>query len=206
MLVDVVVGYAQDADGELSEDLGASLVVLALGRVIVDTTVELEDEALRGAVEVDDEAGDDLLAPELEAAERAVAEDLPGDRFDGGRRPSKAPGELELVRVDVRAADDARACGVAHGRSSTPGRRRLRGRCDFLARVTLVVTERETMSAKDGVLPFTIEVVEDDASLTAHAGLPIVLETMRALSLSEGLNRTLGIRRRNSGATGPIPH
>ena len=65
MLVDVVVGYAQDADGELSEDLGASLVVLALGRVIVDTTVELEDEALRGAVEVDDEAGDDLLAPEL---------------------------------------------------------------------------------------------------------------------------------------------
>jgi hypothetical protein len=70
--VDVVVGYAQDADGELSEDLGASLVVLALGRVIVDTTVELE--------------------------------------------------------------------------------------------------------------------------------------TMRALSLSDGLNRTLGIRRRNSGATGPIPH
>ena len=57
------------------------------------------------------------------------------------------------------------------------------------------------MSAKDGVLPFTIEVVEDDASLTAHAGLPIVLETMRALSLSDGLNRTLGIRRRNSGAT-----
>ena len=46
MLVDVVVGYAQDADGELSEDLGASLVVHALGRVIVDTTVELEDEAL----------------------------------------------------------------------------------------------------------------------------------------------------------------
>src|SRR6202789_215364 len=71
----------------------------------------------------------------------------------------------------------------------------------FLARVTLVVAERETMSAKDGVLPFTIEVVEDDASLTAHAGLPIVLETMRALSLSDGLNRTLGIRRRNSGAT-----
>ena len=57
------------------------------------------------------------------------------------------------------------------------------------------------MSAKDGVLPFTIEVVEDDASLTAHAGLQIVLETMRALSLSDGLNRTLGIRRRNSGAT-----
>ena len=57
------------------------------------------------------------------------------------------------------------------------------------------------MTAKDGVLPFTIEVVDDDASLTAHAGLPLVLETVRALGLSDGLNGALGIRRRNSGAT-----
>ena len=104
LLVDVVVGHAQDADGETSEDLGACLVVLTLGRVIVDAAVELEDEALLWAVEVDDEAGDDLLAAELEAAERAVAEALPGGRLGDGRRPSKTPGELELVRVDVRAA------------------------------------------------------------------------------------------------------
>jgi hypothetical protein len=39
------------------------------------------------------------------------------------------------------------------------------------------------MSTKDGVLPYTIEVVEDDATLTAHAGLPLVLETMRALGV-----------------------
>jgi hypothetical protein len=71
----------------------------------------------------------------------------------------------------------------------------------FLAGVALVVAENETMTTKDGVLPFTIEVVDDDATLTAHAGLPLVLETMRALDLSDGLNRTLGIRRRNSGAT-----
>ena len=63
----------------------------------------------------------------------------------------------------------------------------------FLERVALVVAKKETMAAKDGVLPFTIEVVEDDASLTAHAGLPLVLETMRALGLSDGVNRTLGI-------------
>src|SRR5512140_3646541 len=71
----------------------------------------------------------------------------------------------------------------------------------FLAGETLVVRKTETMAAKDGVLPFTIEVVDDDASLTAHAGLPMVLETMRALGLSDDLNRTLGIRRRHSGAT-----
>ena len=108
VLVDVVVGDAQDADRELAEDVSACLVVLAPGRVIVDTAVELDDEALRRAVEVDDEAGDDLLSPELEAVKGAVAEDLPGGRFGGGRRLSKAPGELELVRVDVRAAGDAR--------------------------------------------------------------------------------------------------
>ena len=78
--MDVVVGNAQDPDRELSEDLGAVEVALALGRVIVSTAVELEDEALRGAVEVDDEAGDELLAPELEAEDRAVAEDLPSRR------------------------------------------------------------------------------------------------------------------------------
>jgi hypothetical protein len=71
----------------------------------------------------------------------------------------------------------------------------------FLAGATLVVAKSKTMAAKDGVLPFTIEVVDDDASLTAHAGLPLVLETMRALGLSDDLNRTLGIRRRHSGAT-----
>jgi hypothetical protein len=57
------------------------------------------------------------------------------------------------------------------------------------------------MTTRDGVLPFAIEVVDDDATLTAHAGLPLVLETMRALGLSDELNTTLAIRRRMSGAT-----
>jgi hypothetical protein len=56
--VSVVVGHAQDADRELSEGFGAYPVALAPGRVIVDAAVELEDEALRRAMEVDDEAGD----------------------------------------------------------------------------------------------------------------------------------------------------
>jgi len=57
------------------------------------------------------------------------------------------------------------------------------------------------MTTKDGVLPFAIEVVDDDATLTAHAGLPLVVETMRALGLSNEVNEKLKIRRRNSGAT-----
>ncbi len=48
----VVVGHAQDADRELSEGFGAYPVALAPIRVIVDAAVELEDEALRRAMEV----------------------------------------------------------------------------------------------------------------------------------------------------------
>jgi hypothetical protein len=63
------------------------------------------------------------------------------------------------------------------------------------------VAKDETMTTKNGVLPYTIEGVADDATLTARAGLPLVIETMRAVGLSDALDRTLLIRRRNSGAT-----
>jgi hypothetical protein len=106
--VDGVVGNAQDTDREALEGLATGQIVLELVRVIVDAAVELEDEALRRAVEVDDEAGDELLAAELESVEGAVAEDLPGSRLGVGGRLAEAPGELELVGVDVRVTDDAR--------------------------------------------------------------------------------------------------
>jgi hypothetical protein len=57
------------------------------------------------------------------------------------------------------------------------------------------------MATQQGLLPYTIEVVDDDATLTAHAGLPLVLETMRVLGVSEVIEGALGIRRRNHGAT-----
>jgi len=38
------------------------------------------------------------------------------------------------------------------------------------------------MTTRDGVLPYTIEVIDDDATLTAHAGLPLVLGTRRSTS------------------------
>jgi hypothetical protein len=52
-----------------------------------------------------------------------------------------------------------------------------------------------------GLLPYTIDVADDDATRTSHAGLPLVVETMRVLGVSEDLDRRLGLRRRASGAT-----
>jgi hypothetical protein len=57
------------------------------------------------------------------------------------------------------------------------------------------------MSRKTGMLPYTVEVVDDDAGVTAYAGLPLVVEMMRTLGVSEQLDEQLGIRRRNNGAT-----
>jgi len=58
------------------------------------------------------------------------------------------------------------------------------------------------MASTTGLLPYKIEVVEDEqAAVTAHAGLPLVLETMRTLGVSAKLDAELGIRQRNHGAT-----
>ncbi len=57
------------------------------------------------------------------------------------------------------------------------------------------------MASKKGLLPYTIEVVEDADAVTAHAGLPLVLETMRKLGVSANLDAELGLRQRNHGAT-----
>src|SRR5580704_7606378 len=40
------------------------------------------------------------------------------------------------------------------------------------------------MASKTGLLPYTIEIVDDADGVTAHAGLPLVIETMRKLGVS----------------------
>jgi hypothetical protein len=58
------------------------------------------------------------------------------------------------------------------------------------------------MASKTGLLPYKIEVVEEgETTVTAHAGLPLVLETMRTLGVSAKLDADLGIRQRKAGAT-----
>jgi hypothetical protein len=141
VLVDEVVFKAHEADREPFEDLGPDGVVLALRGVAMNASVELEDQPERCAVEVDEEAGDDLLAPELEAVDLRPAQQTPGGGFGGGWVFAKAPRERELSGVDGRRPDDTReplvgggidgtvGVVIAHPGSSTEAPLQLRGIC-----------------------------------------------------------------------------
>jgi hypothetical protein len=50
-----------------------------------------------------------------------------------------------------------------------------------------------------GLLPYTVEVVPASDTLTARAGLPLVLETMRALGLERAITQHVRVRERASG-------
>jgi len=52
-----------------------------------------------------------------------------------------------------------------------------------------------------GLLPYTVETVSDFAGLTSRAGLPLVLETLRALRLEPAIAQHLHLRERQSGYT-----
>jgi hypothetical protein len=52
-----------------------------------------------------------------------------------------------------------------------------------------------------GLLPYTVETVPDGDGLTSRAGLPLVLETMRALGLPWVIREQVRIRERQSGYT-----
>ena len=50
-----------------------------------------------------------------------------------------------------------------------------------------------------GILPFVLEVDERPDAVTGRAGLPLVVETMRALKLDEVISQELRLRGRNNG-------
>ena len=50
-----------------------------------------------------------------------------------------------------------------------------------------------------GVLPYRVEVIAEAAAVTGRAGLPLVLETMRALGLPQVIREHVRIRARQSG-------
>lgn len=52
---------------------------------------------------------------------------------------------------------------------------------------------------KSALLPFEVETVADSGGVTARAGLPLVIETMRALELPASIWRHVRVRRRASG-------
>lgn len=52
-----------------------------------------------------------------------------------------------------------------------------------------------------GLLPYVVEVVPDGNGVTGRAGLPLVLETLRALGLPQAIRTHLHLRERQSGYT-----
>jgi DDE family transposase len=52
-----------------------------------------------------------------------------------------------------------------------------------------------------GLLPYTVEAVERADTVTGRAGLPLVLETMRALRLDQAIAQHVHVRERQSGYT-----
>lgn len=52
-----------------------------------------------------------------------------------------------------------------------------------------------------GLLPYRVEVGADDAAVTGRAGLPLVLETMRAVGLDRAIAQHVHLRARQSGYT-----
>lgn len=52
---------------------------------------------------------------------------------------------------------------------------------------------------KQGVLPYVVEILKRSAAITAWAGLPLVLETMRALGLNRLIREHVKVRERERG-------
>ena len=50
-----------------------------------------------------------------------------------------------------------------------------------------------------GLLPYVVEVVADGDAVTGRAGLPLVLEAMRALSLDRAIAEHVHVREGQSG-------
>jgi hypothetical protein len=73
VFADLIVADAYDVDREPGQRLGADGVVLGLRGVVMDGAVQLEGQVPRGAVEVDDESGDELLAAKLQAQDPAAS-------------------------------------------------------------------------------------------------------------------------------------
>lgn len=57
------------------------------------------------------------------------------------------------------------------------------------------------MRPRQGILPYRVETTERSDAVTARAGLPLVIETMRALGLDRAIEQHLHLRQRQSGFT-----
>ena len=90
----VIVGEAHRANAEGSEDCVAALIVVLVR--IVDFAVHLDGQPRGGAIEVGEKSGNDVLASELEATERAPAHCAPKHPLRFRLFPSHLARQLQL--------------------------------------------------------------------------------------------------------------
>ena len=95
-LIDVLIANPDYLVSGALEPGTASGVVISLRSFPVLAAVELYDELQLGAVEIDDESPEDMLATELEAEYAAIAEQRPRMPFCGGRLTARLSGQGEL--------------------------------------------------------------------------------------------------------------
>lgn len=65
----------------------------------------------------------------------------------------------------------------------------------------MTLKKSNTPYEPQGILPYEVDTTGGEADVTARAGLPLVLETMRALEVEKAIGQHLSIRKRRSGYT-----
>ena len=101
----VVVGDAEDAEIAGGEDVIAFGIVVGLRAV--NRPVDFEDKPGGGAIEVDDEAVDDLLPAEVEAFQTMGTERGPQYAFGGSQCCAEFARAFGFCLVESLALDDA---------------------------------------------------------------------------------------------------
>ena len=103
--VDVGIWNAKDTEAARGEPAGALGVVVSL--VVVNGTVQFNDEGRRVTVEIQNEAVDNLLPPEMQAMESIPAHALPHPGFLWGQGAPQLLGSLEFFLVYQLAANNS---------------------------------------------------------------------------------------------------
>jgi hypothetical protein len=113
---DVLVREADDTYATRRDDLIASLIVTLL--ILMDTAVNLDDEAGGMTVEVGDESIDHLLPTETRAVQSTAAHPLPEPSLGRCHLPAKLASALPLLRGNGLTYDDAIsiAAAISHRR------------------------------------------------------------------------------------------
>jgi hypothetical protein len=112
------VGDAEDGQRQPLKRLRSTDIVCGSHGVLVHAAVDLENKAKGRTVEIDDEAGDELLPTKLQAKSLTIAQDSPRGGLGMRRLSTKPLSALDFRRINSRMSDDAsRLCAASHAPS-----------------------------------------------------------------------------------------